>query len=122
MYTSRSYRSSGQLKNALRCSIRSCTSIVNPLCIVLSMISPAVLNGSAKILYSGRFHAPGEVLSAANTMNGSDGRSKISISATPGPAPRTLPENASASRSCPAPYRCKPFATSVSSTNVSHAK
>lgn len=81
-----------------------------------------MLNGSQKMLYSGRFHAPGEVLSAANTMNGSDGRSKISISATPGPAPRTFPEKASASTSWPAPYRGRRLATSVSSTNVSQAK
>ena len=49
---------------------------------------PGGVKRSQKILHSGRFHTPGEVLSAANTMNGSDGRSKLSsIFATAGRLP-----------------------------------
>jgi hypothetical protein len=70
---------------------------------------------------SGRFHAPALVLSAKKTMIGSDGRSTIVISAIPGPIPRTLPENASFSRSCPAPYSFSSFATRVQISNTSQA-
>ena len=49
---------------------------------------PGGVKRSQKILHSGRFHTPGEVLSAANTMNGSDGRLKLSsIFATAGRLP-----------------------------------
>ena len=48
-------------------------------------------------------------LSAMNTRTGSLPLSSNSISATPGPIPLTLPEKASASISCPAPYRLHTF-------------
>ena len=52
----------------------------------------------------------GAKLSAASIRKDSAGRgfSRVwskAISATAGPAPRMLPEGASVSRSCPAPYR-----------------
>src|SRR6266542_3029773 len=49
------------------------------------------------------------------------GRSSISISAEPGPAPRMLPEKASVSRSCPAPYSFSFFASAVPLMKVSQA-
>src|SRR6266542_1201716 len=65
------------------------------------MTSSAVLNGSTNILYSGRFQAPGSILSARKQITGSLGRSVNSSSVWPGPMPRTLPLNASDSRSWP---------------------
>ena len=54
-------------------------------------------------------------------MTGSLLRSSNSISATPGPSPRTVPANASLSRSCPAPYSLSRLATSVVRAKTSHA-
>jgi hypothetical protein len=47
----------------------------NPACIFGSITRPAVVNGSAKIRNSGRFQAPGSVLSARKHSTGSDTRS-----------------------------------------------
>ena len=68
------------------------------------MTSPVVVNGSRKILDSGRVYAEGSVLSAMKNSMGSDPLSTKDISAEPGPAPLTLPENASVRMSCPAAY------------------
>src|ERR1051325_1388589 len=65
---------------------------------------PVLLLASTNVLQNGKLKAPGSVLSAAKIQKTSLGRSSISISATPGPIPFTLPENASFRRSCPAPY------------------
>ncbi len=85
------------------------------------MTRPAVVNGSANILNSGRLKEPADVLSPMKTMMGSDGRSSMTISAEPGPMPRTLPEKASERRSWPAPYKWSFLATSVPARNASHA-
>src|SRR5919197_6301559 len=83
--------------------------------------SPLLLLASTNILHKGKLKAPGSVLSAANTQNTSLGRSSISISATPGPIPFTLPEKASFSKSWPAPYSPCSLATLVPSRNASQA-
>ncbi len=103
MSASTSYISSGQSRSTLLSSITSRILKRNPPCIDGSMIKPAVQNGSANILKRGRFQPPADVLSAMKTTTGSLSLSTNSISATPGPMPLTFPENASFSRSCPAP-------------------
>ena len=50
MYISRSYNSSGHDILIWVLPFRSWTTKSNPLCILLSMTSPGVLNGSAKTL------------------------------------------------------------------------
>ena len=67
-----------------------------------STTSPVVVNGSRKILLRGSEYAEGSVLSAMKNIRGSEPLSSKVISAEPGPAPLTLPENASVRMSCPA--------------------
>ena len=96
---SKSYISSGQLRITFLCSITSNTSNLNPSCKDGSITRPAVLNGSANILNTGKLNAPGSVLSQQNTKTGSDGLSSNSISATPGPIPLMFPEKVSDNKS-----------------------
>jgi len=89
-------------------------------------IRPAQKSGLVKAAQRGKLKAPGPHLSAVKTRNGSAARSlalgsKLT-SAAPGPAPRTLPEGASLSRSWPAPYRPSARATSVAARKTPQAR
>ena len=99
MKARRSCNSSGVLNIIFLFSFTSTTSKTKPSCILESITSPVVVNGSAYILASGKLKAEGSVLSANNAMIGSDGLSSKVISAAPGPKPRMLPEKASLSKS-----------------------
>src|SRR3990170_1498331 len=83
--------SSGVLRLITLFSLMSRTVKVKPSSMAGSQMSPAVLNGSANILYRGRFQAPVLVLFARNTTTGSLERSMNSSSATPGPRHLRLP-------------------------------
>ena len=102
VYAGRTF-SSGQVKVTRRFRWMSRTSNLNPSWSLGSITSPAVQNGSAKIRKSGKFHAPGEVLSAMKIKTVSAFRSTNSISAHPGPRPFMFPEKASERISWPAP-------------------
>ncbi len=69
----------------------------------------------------GRLNAPGSVLSIMKMATGSAGRSWNSISALPGPIPRTFPEKESTRRSWPAAYSFMSFANWVAFVKVCHA-
>ena len=99
----RLYISSGQLRKSRLCSSMSQISKRKPACMDGSITRPAEQKGSANIRKMGRLNAPGSVLSIMKMATGSAGRSTNSISALPGPIPRTFPLNASARRSWPAP-------------------
>ena len=94
--------SSGEDMVTLLCPMTSWISTSNPFLALASTTSPVVVNGSRKILLRGREYAEGSVLSAMKNRRGSDPLSSKDISAEPGPAPLTLPENASVRMSCPA--------------------